>query len=302
MSRINKAFSRILFHFIPFIIFSGILCTNVQATEGGGGAYLNGADGFLTAMLPPPGLYYINYLFHYSADQMKDNEGDRIPIDSKFNVTANASRILYQSDKTIWGGNLGVYSIFSLVHLSADTEFGSISKSGLGDVTCGTVLSWHLSKKLHLGVAFDITAPVGSYNKDDIANIGRNYWTFEPIFAVTYFNDHGFELTAKFMYDFNTENNDTQYRSGQEFHFDYAAGYQTGPWKIGAEGYFYKQVTDDSGSGGVDGNRGQVLGVGPAVKFDFKSGGFVELKYIQETFVENRSKGRKFLCKLVIPF
>jgi hypothetical protein len=106
------------------------------------------------------------------------------------------------------------------------------------------------------------------------------------------------------MYDFNTENTATNYTSGQEFHVDYATGYQFGSWKLGAEGYFYKQVSDDHGPGAAanSGNKGQVLGIGPALKYDFKSGGFIEFKYISEMLAKNRAEGDKYVCKLVIPF
>jgi hypothetical protein len=213
------------------------------------------------------------------------------------------------SDKQFLGGQFGAYGILTLMNASANTSIGSKTKSGLGDITVGPLLAWHFSKNLHVAAAFDITAPTGAYNKNDIINLGRNYWTFEPIVGVTYLSDNGIELTTKFMYDFNTENTATKYTSGQEFHIDYAAGYQIGSWKLGGQGYFYKQVSNDHGlMNGVvpasanDGNKGQVFGIGPIVKYDFKSGGFIELKYTKEMMVENRPEGDKFICKLVLPF
>lgn len=300
----NGVVRRAFLYLIVSAISIGSLCSNVLATEGGGGAYPNGAEGFLAAALPPPGLYYINYLVHYASDRLNDKNGDRVPIDFHARVSANASRILYMSDKQVLGGQLGAYGILTLMNASADTTMGAKTKSGLGDVTVGPVLAWHFSKNLHVATALDITVPVGEYNKNDIINLGRNYWTFEPIVGVTYLGDNGIELTTKFMYDFNTENTDTKYTSGQEFHIDYATGYQIGSWKLGAEGYYYKQVSNDHGAGAAanDGNKGQVFAVGPAVKYDFKTGGFLELKYAKEMMVENRPEGDKFVCKLVIPF
>ena len=46
-----------------------------HATEGGGGAYHNGAEDFMTGALPPPGNYFINYFNYYSADKFK-KDGD----------------------------------------------------------------------------------------------------------------------------------------------------------------------------------------------------------------------------------
>jgi len=304
----NRCLDRLLKQFFScFLVFALFLTAtsyNAQATEGGGGTYPNGSEGFLAGALPPPGLYYVNYLVYYTSDRLNDKSGNKIPIDFHVNASANASRILYMSDKEFLGGQLGAYAILSLVHLSANTSVGSKSKVGIGDITAGPVLAWHINKNLHAATALDITAPTGAYNKNDIANIGRNYWTFEPKAAVTYLSDSGFELTTEFMYDFNTENTATKYTSGQEFHIDYATGYQIGSWKFGAEGYFYKQVTNDHGPGTAanDGNKGQVFAVGPGIKYDFKSGGFLEVKYVKEMFAENKSEGDKFVAKFVIPF
>ncbi len=35
------------------------------ATEGGGGAYPNGVEDFMSGALPPPGTYFLNYLTYY---------------------------------------------------------------------------------------------------------------------------------------------------------------------------------------------------------------------------------------------
>ncbi|MDA0321808.1 MAG: hypothetical protein O2923_03700 [Verrucomicrobia bacterium] len=40
------------------------------ATEGGGGAYPNGAEGFMTGALPPPGNYLVDYSLFYSANDL----------------------------------------------------------------------------------------------------------------------------------------------------------------------------------------------------------------------------------------
>ena len=131
--------------------------------------------------------------------------------------------------------------------------------------------------------------PTGRYDEEELANIGRNYWTFEPIFAVTYLSDGGFEVSSKFMYDINTENTDSflggDYLSGQEFHFDYTVGYKISNWRVGLGGYYYKQVTNDEINGRHpaflefdDGFKGQAFAIGPAVQYQYKNMCFT-LKY-----------------------
>lgn len=281
--------------------FAGL--PEARATEGGGGVYPNGGQGFLAGALPPPGLYFIEYLQHYSADALMDGSGNKVPVPFKLNVSAAVSRFLYQSDIPLLGGRLGAYVFLPLIHASADTGLGSGSKSGLGDISAGPFVSWHFGKNLHMAAAIEVVVPTGSYEKTELVNLGRNYWTFEPVFAVTYLTDGGMEFSGKFMYDINTENSDTDYKSGQEFHFDYAVGYHTGPWTIGAVGYYYKQITGDSGAGAVQGDyKGQVVSIGPGVRYDAKNGVSVEFRYNREFEAENKTEGDKFWVNVVCRF
>lgn len=282
-------------------VFGGL--PEARATEGGGGVYPNGGQGFLAGALPPPGLYFIEYLQHYSADALMDGSGNKVPVPFKLNVSAAVSRFLYQSDIPLLGGRLGAYVFLPLLHASADTGLGSGSKSGLGDISAGPFVSWHFGKNLHMAAAIEVVVPTGSYEKTELVNLGRNYWTFEPVFAVTWFTDGGMEFSGKFMYDINTENADTDYKSGQEFHFDYAIGYHTGPWTMGAVGYYYKQITGDSGAGAVQGDyEGQVVSIGPGVRYDAKNGVSVEFRYNREFEAENKTEGDKFWVNVVCRF
>ena len=55
-------------------MFFRLLCTGIlllaglavsspsHATQGGGGAYPNGAEDFMSGALPPPGTYLLNYM------------------------------------------------------------------------------------------------------------------------------------------------------------------------------------------------------------------------------------------------
>jgi hypothetical protein len=281
---------------------------NTAATEGGGGMYPNGAEGIMAGALPPPGLYYLNYLTHYSADRLNDKDGNRVPVDFHVNATANVSRFVYMTKHEILGGNLGFYGVVPLVHLSGTLSPApgvtiARTKSGIGDISISPfLLAWH-SKNWHAAAAIDISMPTGQYSKSETFNIGRNYWTFQPIVAGTYLTDNGLELSAKVMYDINTKNDDTRYQSGQEFHFDYAAAYHKGPWTFGGQGYFYKQVSNDHGGTAAanDGNKGQVFAMGPAVKYDYRNMS-LEVKYQKEMLVENRAEGDKYWVKLIWAF
>jgi len=186
---------------------------------------------------------------------------------------------------------------------------GDQNRAGLGDIIVDPfILSWHF-KNWHLATGLDIFIPTGKYDKDDFANIGRNYWTFEPIFAFTYMSDSGFEISSKFMYDINTENKDSffgnggDYQSGQEFHFDYALGQTIGNLELGIGGYVYKQFTNDelNDQKFLDGFKGQAIAFGPIVKYAYKNMTFT-LKYQHETAVENKPEGERLWFKFLYAF
>lgn len=276
------------------------------ATENGGGAYPNGAEGFMTGLVPPPsGLYMIDYTLYYTADDFMDNSGDK--IDAPFDLTlfGNIPRIINVTDKKLFNAQWVQHIFIPLLYLDVTTPGGSDDNVGLGDIIIDPfILAWH-TKNLHWAVGVDTYVPVGAYNKNDIANLGRNYWTFEPVAAITYLSDNGYEASIKAMYDFNTRNNATDYRSGDEFHFDYTLAKRIKNYNIGIGGYYYQQITGDDGTvmtpaGAVDAgdNKGRTIAVGPQLAYQHKGMSFI-LKYQHEFDTENKFEGDKIWFKFV---
>lgn len=304
MKKVRIIYSKILFLLIFMFALILFFENNIYATEGGGGAYPNGAEDFMAGAVPPPGTYFLNYLTYYTADKFMDNSGKSAIKDFDLKVTANVFRFLHVTNTKIFGGNWAVHLFIPILNVDVSLPFGSKSKTGLGDIIIDPfILSWH-SKNWHFATGLDIYIPTGDYDKNRLANTGRNYWTFEPIFAFSYISDDGFDVSFKFMYDFNTKNNDTNYLSGQEFHFDYTIGKRFNNWTFGLGGYYYKQITNDKLNGvkvEPDGNKGQALAIGPQIKYDYKNINFT-LKYQKEFEVKNRPEGDKFWFKFVYAF
>lgn len=269
--------------------------------------YPNGAENFLAGALPPPGNYFINYLGYYQGDY-RDNNGDKVS-GLKVNATFNALRYVFVSNYKLFGGDWGMHAIVPFIYQNMDTPFPAIGNGsvfGLGDITIDPIIiGWHFPPDWHITVGLDINLPTGKYSSTDPTDsIGANYYSFEPIFAFTYLNQGGFEVSAKLMYNIKTENNDTNYQSGDEFHMDYLIGQHFGPWAVGLGGYYLKQTEDDKQNGqtvGPDGNRGQVFAFGPAVKYDYKGMSFIGT-WDHETDVKNRFQGNKFYFKFITAF
>jgi hypothetical protein len=277
-----------------------------MATEGGQTAYPNGAEDFMVGAVPPPGDYIINYLLNYSADKFNNGSGDNVIPGFDLNVWADVIRWIHVTPAQIFGGNYLFHVFLPILNVDVTVPGPpSSQKSGIGDVIFSPfVVAWHHSKNLHSVMSLvDIYAPTGSYDKNRIANTSLNYWTFEPVYAVSYLSDEGWEASVKLMYDFNLENPDTNYKSGQAFHFDYTFAKHFPGWALGVGGYYYTQTTDDSGPTvppDTDGYKGKAFAVGPQVMFDVGKVKAI-FKYQWETDTENQPQGNKFWFKLIVP-
>jgi hypothetical protein len=328
------------------------LAVPVYAGESYGSHYPGGNEDFMAGALPPAGTnIFINYLVDYNIGQLKDNAGRNATfyptggtkVNTDINVLVDAMRFVRVTKVKLMGGDLVIHAIvpFGNVHASnmvnlpgGGTAYGPgfpASSTTLGDIEFGAGIAWHPSPVFHHIFAIDVVAPTGSYQGVSAAqlggssshtfvanpsNLGRNYWSFNPLWAFTYIGDKnsfipGFELSAKLMYWINTVNTATSYVSGQEFSADYLIGYHVNKnWAIGANGYFLWQTTNDKqfGSTAVDpltglatGVMGKELSIGPAISLNIPHG-CLTFKYQRDIYAQNHPEGDKFWLKWVYAF
>ena len=284
--------------------FASLSSAPAFATEGGGSAYPNGAENFLLGAAPPPGTYVIAYPSYDRLNSLRDNSGNEIPVPFKVGVTALVPRFIWIGETKVLDGNFGFHGFLPLLDIDAEIAGLSQRKSGLGDIIFGPFLTYHPSDKLHYVLAVDVHAPTGSYDQTNLVNLGRNHWTAGPVAAISYTQASGINADIKLHYEFNGSNKDTDYRSGQEFHFDYALGWGLGNnWTVGAGGYVYQQTTDDKQAGTtVADAKGRAMAIGPAIKYQSPTGFFITAKYQQDFGVRNRPEGNALKIKMILPF
>ena len=70
------------------------------------------------------------------------------------------------------------------------------------------------------------------------------YTTYQPELIISYLHD-GWNLSAALYEEFNTENRDTHYTTGNIFHVDLTATKTWGKWTMGPVAYYVAQVTND---------------------------------------------------------
>lgn len=276
-----------------------------QAGEGGGSSYPGGVENFLTGAAPPPGFYVLEYGNIHRADKLKDGSGDDVPL-PVFKVAANvvATRLVWSTPTMVAGGNLMYHAIVPLVDLKVEVPGLSQRKTGLGDITFGPALGFHHSPSLHSVLGFDLVAPLGRYDQRDVANIGRNYWSLQPLVAVSQIDPAGFNGDFKLTFNFNQRNGDTDYRSGNEVYLDYAAGWGLGNgWVLGAGGFAMRQLSNDTSAGAsLPDSKASAFAIGPTMKYDNGKGWFITAKWQREMSVRNRPEGSALWIKTILPF
>jgi hypothetical protein len=284
---------------------AALAAQTAHATETGGGAYPNGAEALSIAALPPPGTYLLNYVNYYDATSLNDAHGkSQVP---GFNVHAwgEIPRIVNVTKVKILGATWAQQLFVPVVDLTVHAAGQRGHRTGIGDIIVDPfILGWTKGNS-HYVVGMDTWVPTGHYDKTDLANIGRHYWTFEPVFAFSHFDPKGGpELSMKLMYDFNTKNNATDYHSGQEFHTDFGLAYNFNPIAIGLNGYYYRQTTNDRQFGtkvGPDGYKGEAFALGPTVRY--QAGRVpISFQWQREIFAYNRTQGDKFWIKAAFRF
>ena len=285
----------------------------VQATEGGVSSWPMGIEIYGMGVLPPPGTYGQLFVGNYMADTLRDNAGDKV-ADIDLRVTTLVPRFVWVTEQQVLGGNLGFHALLPLNDIRLNIKDGPHEhKRGLGDAHLGPVIGFHHSDKFHTAMGVDFVVPTGGeYDKNDLVNLGTNYYTVQAVYAMTYMDPAGFNADVRLMYDYNFENQDTHYQSGRELHADYTLGWGLGNgWVLGIGGHAYKQVSDDQCSAAhcaaaaavdaADGNRGSSFSVGPAIQYASKDGWFLSAKWQDESGVRNRADGQTYWLKFTIP-
>ena len=111
------------------------------------------------------------------------------------------------------------------------------------------------------------------------------------------------ELSSRLQYIVNYTNPATDYRSGNEFLWEFDGMRNVGKVvAFGFNGYYYQQTTGDTVNGALylDGYRGRTVQFGPEIRCHFKRY-VMGIKYEKDFLTENRPVGNSFWAQFGIP-
>ncbi len=303
-----------------------------RADEGGTSFWLPGIFGSLAAVPQQPGWSLTTSYYHTQVSaggdvsRAREFEIGRIPgnVSATLNANLNATGDLALINPTyvfatpVLGGqaSVGMMGIVGRVGTSLSgtltgsvalpPPFGTIpfsrsdsisdSVTSFGDLYPQFTLRWNAGVNNFMVYATgDI--PVGAYDSTRLSNIGLGHGALDFGGGYTYFNPQsGREFSAVTGLTYNFKNPTTDYQSGVDWHLDWGASqFLSKQFSVGLVGYFYNQISADSGaSNRVGAFESRVIGIGPQMAYLFPVGqmqGYLNLRAYKEFDAQNRPEG-----------
>jgi len=295
----------------------------VIAAEGGSGFYLLGQRGQGAATLPTmEGVFFSMPAYYYSGDASGSQPlevGGATTLGLDLDLMLVTPTALWMTPVDFLGGDLGLSAtfVYGNADLAAnlavvidglgDFSFGdSDDRWATGDPVASAFLGWN-GENYAYTLTSSVNIPAGDYDLGRLSNVSLNYWAADVTAAGTWFFPQSqIELSGATGITFNDKNDDTEYETGDEFHLEAAAFYQfSESLSVGLNGYYYKQLSGDSGAGAVLGNlKGEVAAIGPGLSGTFMVGPApvsMSFSYYHEFSVENRLEGHSAWLTFFVP-
>jgi len=296
------------------------------AAEGGSGFYLLGQRGQGAGVLPPEGVFFSMPTYYYSGDASNSEE---LPFNGTADLGIDAELLIllptaiWVTPVNVFGGDLA----FSGTYVYGNADLSAYAAVAIppvieasvdlqddrwvaGDPAFSALIGWHGENQHYLvaaSVNVPANVPASDYDDGRLSNVALNRWAQDITVSGTWiFPQDNIELSSATGITFNGKNDDTDYRTGTEFHLEASFFYQFTPtFSAGINGYHYQQLTGDSGQGAELGNfKGRVSAVGPGLSGTFQIGPIpvsVSLRYFHEFNEKNRLEGDAGWLTVTIP-
>ena len=295
-----------------------LVCGGIaQGAEKGVGVYLLGFRGPMAGFTPPPGVFFQNDLYIYSGDAGANVQlpfGGQIIANVEATAVLEMPTALLVTPAEFLGGNLAFTATLPIGYqdIEASASIGPLARRvqndifTVGDPFLSGFMGWHAGN-FHWQAGVALNVPIGDYQDGQIANISFNHWAEDVFATATWLNPAiGLDISGAVGVTFNQENPATDYETGTEFHFEGAVSqFLSKQFSLGLTGYYYNQLTGDSGSGARLGAfEGEVAAIGGTAAYNFQLGKLpvsTRLKYYHEFDVTNRLEGNAGFITVSMP-
>ena len=254
---------------IAILIF-GLACIATTSLAQQAGQYIPGQQGLNSGLLPDPGFTYANLTINYSADTLKNGNGNTVPLTGSYDIWAVENIFFYVPKFKFLGAKLAFYVVAPTIADGSLTvgslRFPNVALEaggyGITDTWVQPVtLGWDL-KRADVYVGYAFMAPTGRYSPGAPDNVGSGYWGNHFNTATTFYITKNKGTSASLFTDWEFHGSKTTARGtsatpGQTFTMEWGLG-QVLPIKkdfsqllqLGVIGYDQWQVSDNGGLAG----------------------------------------------------
>ena len=200
----------------------------------------------------PPGSFLVPTYFGWDVEQIRDRNGNEVPLDLTVNSLALFTWVV--TPKKLLGGNYGFQVVVPFLSNSLELPrlgFENNLSLGLSDIYVQPVnLGWHTPRADYMaGLAF--YAPTGSYEPGGNENRGLGMWSFELSGGSTLYFDRKqqWHASALAFYEIHTSKEDQDLKPGSILTIEGGLGgtFLKGALNAGLAYGAQWKVTEDSG-------------------------------------------------------
>lgn len=277
--------------------------------------HIKGTVGLKAGTQPPPHWYGIlPLLYVYNADEVKNRDGERVPIDADLTSTAFAAGIMKVTTKKLLGGNYAFQVLFPVGanNRIQGTEIDADPGAGLTDSVVQPIsLGWHF-KRADAIAGYSIFVPTGRYTDGAANNTGLGMWGHELSVGTTVYLDPARKYHAATLatFDFQSKKEDSETKVGNAMNLEGGVGgdFLEGGLTAGLAYYASFKLSDDH----IEGlpnifirGKNKVFALGPEVSLALaRKGvlyGFLKVNYQWEVYARTAAQGSEFNIVATIP-
>lgn len=304
-------------------IAASMAASQAQAAEGGASFYLLGSGGPGAGEMPPlEGVYLDNTIWVYDGEAKGDRQfvvGGNVVAGLNATIAADFLTLLWVPSTNVLGGTLALggavpvgapmVRVNALITGPLGNQVNFSRRDSaivVGDPIATAALGWKTGKT-HIQAGATVNIPVGTYRENQLANVAFHRWVVDTSLAVTWADETaGWDLSGKAGVTFNGTNSFTDYNSGDEFHAEASLEKTFAKsFSAGLQGYYYKQISGDSGEGARLGPfKGEVIGAGATAAWHTvlgRSPATIRARFFKEFEVTNRLEGQSYWLSLSLP-
>ena len=307
------------FHSQPLLLLLVVAATGMQAqaVEYAFSTYALGESAFSAGVTPPAGTYVTAVVGYYSGEigTTVSFGGVTLNAGAKADLFSSGLNLLYVPDTKVFGGNLGLSVTIPFGYVNYDAfittgsaaAFRDVNGWGFGDVIPRVQLGWQQGAFAHT-VYLEYISTTGFWEKGFEPIVSLNRAGIDTGWAFTWTDKPTkLQVSGTAGFTFNFENTPVNYQSGDEFHWEWAVGFECLKGLVlGVVGYDYRQITGDSGSGAKLGSfEGSVDAVGPGLSYSTvidKTPVTFNLRYYHEFDAHNHFEGDSTVASGTVRF